>query len=278
MEQATLRKLQLLQLQELKDVTAFCDRHGIRYFLDSGTLLGAVRHKGFIPWDDDVDICMDVKNYEAFLRIAHLLPERYYVQNFRTDPTMPAIWTKIRVNDTTVTPRNVPILNTHCGACMDIFAIAGLARSNPGRKLQHISFVLFRSLMSKEEKLAAGQTFSCGIMLLQRFPFSLRRRIALICERMLFLATQNNDKCFSVFYDPCDKDTPFFSPGWFTAENAVLLNFEGESFSCPDHYEAVLESYFGDWQTPPPPEQRTGHGDLIVDFDHGVEYYLNQKD
>ena len=107
--EATLRELQLAQLQELKDIAAFCDDNGIAYFLDSGTLLGAVRHKGFIPWDDDVDICMDVRSYRRFLKLAHKLLERYYVQNYRTDRTMTRKRTKIRINGTTVTPKHLPV-------------------------------------------------------------------------------------------------------------------------------------------------------------------------
>lgn len=277
METKTLRRLQLLELEELKAVARFCDANDIRYFLDSGTLLGAVRHQGFIPWDDDVDICMDVRNYRRFLHLARLMPERYYVQNFRNDPTMGAIWTKVRVNGTTVTPKSLPITNTHCGACLDIFVIAGLARSGLGRWFQQQAWTLLRALMSKEEKLAAGQSFSRRIMLLQKLPYPARKGLALLFERVLLLDTQHSDRCFSVFNGPTNPDTVFFPPEAFRAERAVQLPFEGELFACPGTYETVLEAYYGDWRTPPPPAQRSGHGDLLVDFEHGVEYHLQSE-
>ena len=69
-EQDELRRLQLVELDILRDIDKVCREHGIRYFLDSGTLLGAVRHGGFIPWDDDVDLGMPRHDYERFLEIA----------------------------------------------------------------------------------------------------------------------------------------------------------------------------------------------------------------
>ena len=73
------------QLEVLEDVDRVCKKHGIRYFADWGTLLGAVRHGGFIPWDDDLDICMKRQDYTRFLEIAPKeLPAEYKILNFHT--------------------------------------------------------------------------------------------------------------------------------------------------------------------------------------------------
>ena len=79
MDNETLRKVQLAQLEIGKEIKRVCDENGIKYFLDSGTLLGAIRHKGFIPWDDDMDMGMLREDYERFIEIApkELKPEYF---------------------------------------------------------------------------------------------------------------------------------------------------------------------------------------------------------
>jgi len=97
MNESSLKKAQMIMLDILTEVDIICQKHNIKYWLDSGTLLGAVRHKGFIPWDDDLDISMLLEDYEKFCKIApNELKDGLFLQTKKTDPSFPYDIAKIR--------------------------------------------------------------------------------------------------------------------------------------------------------------------------------------
>ena len=106
-EDTTVATAQKLMLEILQTVHRICEENNITYFLDAGTLLGAIRHGGFIPWDDDADIAMPRKDYEKFLKIApKYLPDDLFLQTRETDPAYKITYAKIRKQNTLLIQKN----------------------------------------------------------------------------------------------------------------------------------------------------------------------------
>ena len=123
MKENRLRDLQSILLKMLNDITKICDENGIQYFLDGGTMLGAVRHHGFIPWDDDVDIAMRREDYEKFLNVCKtkLNQELYFLQNEQTEKNYIHAFTKIRLNGTHIIEEFSKNVDIHNGIFIDVF-------------------------------------------------------------------------------------------------------------------------------------------------------------
>lgn len=91
-----------MELEILLEVDRICQKHDLRYYLIGGSVLGAIRHSGFIPWDDDVDLAMPRPDYERFLEVgSRELPDNYFVQTFKSQPHFPLPFAKVSRNDTT---------------------------------------------------------------------------------------------------------------------------------------------------------------------------------
>lgn len=120
----TMREIQMTTLECLKEVKRICEKNDIPYFLSWGSALGAVRHEGFIPWDDDIDISMLYPDYLRFLEICQkdLDTKRFFLQTPDTDYNTFSGFAKIRMNHTTSMIEEYSHIKMHWGICMDIFS------------------------------------------------------------------------------------------------------------------------------------------------------------
>ena len=116
---AELRDVQLAELSILEEIHRICEQHNIKYALSCGSMLGAVRHKGFIPWDDDLDIYMSFFEFKKFEKV--FSSETCFLQSVKTDPNMPFIMYKVRKNNTIMTEDDFIGLDMHQGVWVDIF-------------------------------------------------------------------------------------------------------------------------------------------------------------
>lgn len=251
-----LRAAQLRQLDMLSAIDGICRRHGIGYWLDGGTLLGAVRHGGFIPWDDDIDIAMHRDDAARFETIAQEeLPEGMFMQTRRTDPSVESPIAKVRdLNSLLLEDGDNLAAPYHKGLFIDIFPFeecptTGLAFTKA--VAQGISKA--HSILSKAHhySLRAGAEllwFSLRLAAL-RCAWAAAKAV-LPCDTFMANIPENNG--YGIKHRR-DSILPLGS-----------ITFEGREFMAPANPDAYLRDLYGDYTKLPPEEKRRGHAVLIV--------------
>ena len=122
----SLNETQSYIMQVLQSVIGILDELKVPYYMQGGTMLGAIRHRGFIPWDDDVDVAMPREDYEIFIKEApKLLSEHLFLQNYHTEPYYPLLMSKIRNSNTTFIEPLLSKIPMHHGVYIDIFPLDG---------------------------------------------------------------------------------------------------------------------------------------------------------
>ena len=273
-----LRQLQLAELEMLCDFRALCEKHNLRYFLDYGNLLGAVRHGGFIPWDDDVDVSMPYEDYRKFLKIAQEeLGDRYFLQTDDTDEQYHFCFAKIRKNGTTMVNEDQLGWDIHHGAWIDIFV---LIETNPGLEFK-IRTQLYRvcnfllmdqyfDIFSPVFEKMVGKAGVKFMQLVYRTPRKWRK--ALKHWLLHRICSSRNKQGWTVAWTGL---TEYFPKEVY--EQTAKLEFEGETFDVPGQYLKNLEIDYGDYMQLPPEEKRIGHGaDMIIDLENHYTKYTNR--
>lgn len=266
-EQATLRRLQMMELEILEAIDSVCREHGITYFLDSGTVLGARRHGGFIPWDDDIDLGMPREDYERFLEVAPAaLGERFCVTCSRMNPRQAALFAKVMLTGTRFVTDETEEAGFDQGVFVDIFPYdAVCAESNAAKRQrkrcmmwQSISYLYHSKHIVVPHKGAMGtiETIAC--------------RVAHYAVRALFSPERINrgfDKVAMIAKDDSKADMLMVSSYAATEPfpKSMLLPpsvicFEGKEFFAPADVEGYLRTQYGQtWNQLPPEDQRRNH-------------------
>ena len=131
-----LSSLQKQEFEILCEVRRICDKYDLTYFITAGTLLGAVRHKGFIPWDDDIDVVMPKKDFKKFSKLCRVeLAKQYFFQNCRSEKQYPFLFAKIRKNNTFVNDMLLANLKIHKGLYIDVFPLVKCPKGENAAKL-----------------------------------------------------------------------------------------------------------------------------------------------
>lgn len=267
MKKISLSKTQLSELQNkeltlLKEIDRICDKYNIKYTLAYGTLLGAVREHGFIPWDDDVDICMLRDDYEKFKCVCkNELSDNFFYQSHETDQEYFHLFDKIRINNTIFKETFLYTYNIHHGVFIDIFPLDTVPDSKVLAKLQYIKFHFFRTgLMAKYLVLDARngkKKIFAKLLRILYFPFSkeyLYMKANSIASKYKKGTYVHNFYNSVGLHDTFDKDYFY---------NLKRTKFENEEFSIPQEYDIILKNIYGEYMQRPPESQRKTTHDLV---------------
>ncbi|EML1937537.1 LicD family protein [Providencia stuartii] len=264
----TLREAQIILISTLSHIDDICKNNDIEYWIDSGTLLGAFRDNKFIPWDEDIDLCMTRDNYDKFLTVAsyQLNTGKYTLQNIHTDPnyTLYPVPTKIRVNNTNIlwTDQNGKQYKysekSHSGIYIDIFPMDNYQDKKS----------LTRDMIIKLYKI---------FYLKRQNKLSITKKVISNLS-VLFLKKQFIDKLHQYYYKTVNKQNSEYleyscdmalNPYRFPKEMIFPLkeiNFEGKSYPCPNKTKEYLILLYGDSYMIPP-ESPYQHGKITQLYD-----------
>lgn len=268
-----INELKKIQLSMLKDFDAVCQKHRISYQLFSGTALGAVRHKGFIPWDDDIDVVMLREDYERFFDSAskELDSNKYYVQREFSEH-WPMFFSKLRLNGTTYIEKyHSHDARIHQGIYIDIFPCDNLSDSRLMQKLQYSAskIVIAKSLYTRgyETNSTVKKCFMQFCRILPTEPF----------KRLCIRRNDSSSLKVHTFFGGGKKfERSIYLREWF--EQSVKMRFEDSEFPVSAHYDEMLRVMYGDYMVMPTLEQRVckRHA-AIVDINKPYTFHLEEQ-
>lgn len=267
--QEELNKLHHVLLEMMCSFDAVCKKNDIQYFLGGGTLLGAVRHGGFIPWDDDVDLMMTRENYDKLCSLPkEAFPPELFLQTFETDPAYHGDMAKIRLSGTTYATEfssNFPQM--HQGVFIDIFAHDLTAKSSLGQKCHIFLTTLLRSMVFHKWEKTPMQYYGkhkliCAIvtLLIRLLPIRFLEVLREKCYRLFFNSGSGR------LYDGMGMHLHHgsFPAQWL--EEEMEMEFEGHLFPVPKEFDQYLTFSYGCYMNLPAVEERRCHKISMIDF------------
>ncbi|OQA78388.1 MAG: LicD family protein [Tenericutes bacterium ADurb.Bin239] len=258
-----MNDLQKVLLENLKEFVRVCEKHNLRYYLVTGTALGAVRHKGFIPWDDDVDVAMPRPDAMKLLALKDEFKEPYFLQHFTTDPGYPYPFMKLRNSATTFEEGLLRYHHINHGIYIDIFIIDGMSKTSvlqnrwKNNLLWIVQYIIFAANFWQKPRL---KTFIPQVLLylvsILLFPFKINNWLIKALDRSMAKIKFEEATLVGAYMlwggNKEAMDKRIYGPG-------VKMKFETMEAIIPANYDAYLINRYGNYMQLPPEHKRVGH-------------------
>lgn len=266
-----LRKVHEIELDILRDIIRVCEENNLQYWVYGGTLIGTIRHNGFIPWDDDIDIGMMRDDYEKFLKIAPLqLKDGLTLQHYTLDSKTPTYFAKVRKNGTQFVEHYTRNMNIHHGIFVDIMPHdlipeneqerAKYRKTAEWRKQLFIAKSVTETTITRGKRKIFIRTLERKILHFMLLPVSKKW----LFNRLDSYMRQYNGSNSHMF------TTRAMKVSENTLEDVFPLKkhlFEGLEVNIPNNYDLVLRRNYGDYMRLPSPEDQITHSPYILKFE-----------
>lgn len=264
MVQVELKKLQAIEFDIFKEFKRVCEKNNLTYVLNSGTCIGAIRHAGFIPWDDDIDVAMPRKDYEKLVEIAEKeLSDQYFFQNYHSDKKCGLVFGKIRKNNTIMSENYSYHIDMHQGVWIDIFPYDKISDDLNQREKDKKMIYLLKNLY----------IIKCGYKVPEDKNTFINRIVYAFAKFLLIFVSidfliQKLDKELNKYNNTDAKEVYLY--GCLSPKNnlpcemlndLIEVDFETEKATVFKEYDYYLSRVYGDYMKLPPVEQR-GNGSV----------------
>ncbi len=271
-------KLKACQLDILKELDRVCEEIGIQYCLAFGSCLGAVRHHGFIPWDDDIDVYISADDLEKLKINAHAFKKPFFLQTRETDINYGLMIARVRNSNTTLIEETEKDRDINHGVFIDIYPLFHCPSSGANLQYLRIISMVYRLMLYGVTPKNRGKVMKIGSrVLLQMTNKKAKRHIADFCYHKLL--SQKRTGYLSTFYG--DESNISYPEAWFFPVSRVP--FEDMFSFIPRNADNYLKATYGDYMVLPPEEKRTmHHAYAVVDterayLDYKGVYYCQEK-
>lgn len=259
MREELLERLHHKEVEILKEFDRICCKYNLRYYLIAGSLLGAIRHKGFIPWDDDIDVAMPRDDYEKFVVICKKeLNSNFFLQTSDTDPNWKRYYGKLRMNGTLFVERKNEHMLHHQGIFIDIFPLdcGKMVVGRIGRLKSRCVILINNHLLMCNNERPFTLPHKMVDLIVPPFVFYLLRRKWLSNRGDSYL---NYGGLYGIAKESFLIEQ--FDP-------PVFVEFEGEKFKAPNDYHSYLCKLYGEsYMELPPEDKRITHDPVKLSFD-----------
>ena len=276
MKNLYLTKLKKAELEILDYIIKICDENNLTYFMIGGTLLGAVRHKGYIPWDDDIDIAMPRKDYDIFIK-KFKANEKFILDCNEYNPSYWLPFAKVRNVKTIYREKAQENYQGEEGIWVDIFPLDNSNKENSFILMLRAKLVFFfRSAIGVKAKIDLAKKTKVKDFIIKLFSL-LPFKLLLFFQTFIMKCNKNEKSLYFINFGSqygYKKQThlkdKFYPPRKITFQNRQL--------NAPNDYDFVLKKIYGEnYMKLPPVEKRITHSPSFIQFEDGEEFNFNEK-